>query len=387
VRRAGRVRVVAGVLLAVLGASGGRAQAGQRTLEVRVLSNTRDEMVQSGAVLVRARARPRARVRITARAGPMVVTRSRVVLLRPRARTVRLALTRIGRAVVDACLWHTIGARARRLGSRRHRSASRPYRCNPPPAAAPPQASPPLCPACPALPLPGSPSGVPMPVGDLPGWKQVFTDDFPGTAVDERKWGPYHGQPAGDPGGWWEPSHVEAGGGVARLRSYRDGGRWVSGGMSSARALSQRYGRYDVRFRMDAGYGIGSTILLWPTADHWPPEIDFAESGGRDDVRALMSATLHYGDDDRIVQRQVTGDFTRWHTMGVEWTPGRLVYTLDGAPWATVVHPGVPDEPMELDVQTQAGSEGDVWTPAPDAGTPPEVDMEIDWVVAYAPEG
>ena len=175
-----------------------------------------------------------------------------------------------------------------------------------------------------------------MPTGDLPGWRQVFTDDFPGAGVDKRKWGLYSGQPAGDPGGWWDPSHVEAGGGVARLRTYRDprfGDRWVSGGMSSARGLTQLYGKYDVRFRMDAGYGIASIVLLWPTADHWPPEIDFAENGGRTTVRDRMSATLHYGEDDRIVQETVYGDFTRWHTMGVEWTPGRLVYTLDGRPW------------------------------------------------------
>ena len=157
--------------------------------------------------------------------------------------------------------------------------------------------------------------------------------------------------------------------------------------MSSADGLTQRYGSYDVRFRMDAGYGIASVLLLWPTADHWPPEIDFAENGGASTIRDRMTATLHYGEDDRIIQHQVRGDFTRWHTMGVEWTPGRLVYTLDGAPWATVEHAGVPDEEMELAAQTQAGSEGDVWSPAPNALTPLVVDMEIDWVVAYAMAG
>jgi hypothetical protein len=39
---------------------------------------------------------------------------------------------------------------------------------------------------------------------------------------------------------------------------------------------------------------------------------------------------------------------------------------------------------MELDAQAQAGMEGDEWMPAPDATTPDEVDMELDWVVAYA---
>jgi hypothetical protein len=379
---------IAGALLA---AAGLQAEDAQGRLQLRVLSTSREAMLQSGTVRIRARASPPVRVRVTARLGPTALVRPRVVRLRPRARTVRLRLSRAGREALESCRWRRIRVRARRVGHRQRRSATRWVRCATAPATTPSPS--PLCPGCPALPLPASPSGVPMPAGDLPGWRQVFTDDFRGTAVNARKWGRYHGQPGGDPGGWWEPSHVEAGGGVARLRSYRDpryGNRWVSGGMSSARALTRRYGRYDVRFRMDPGYGISSILLLWPTADHWPPEIDFAENGGRNTVRDRMSATLHYGQngvDDRIVQRQVIGDFSRWHTMGVEWTPGRLVYTLDGTPWATLEHPGVPNEAMELDAQTQAGTEGDFWAPAPNATTPAEVDMEIDWVVAYAPAG
>jgi beta-glucanase (GH16 family) len=225
-----------------------------------------------------------------------------------------------------------------------------------------------------------------MPTGDLPRWRQVFSDDFSGTAVDATKWGLYEGQPAGDPGGWWDPSHVVVNGGIVTLQSYRDprwGGRWVSGGMSSSRGLRQMYGKYEVRFRMDAGYGIASVLLLWPVADHWPPEIDFAENGGMGATRDRMTATLHYGEDDRIIQRTVSADFTEWHTIGVEWTLGELVYTLDGRRWATVADANVPSEPMELDAQAQTA--GDVWNPAPDATTPPQVDMAIDWAVAYAP--
>lgn len=240
--------------------------------------------------------------------------------------------------------------------------------------------------------FPAAPSGVPMPTGDRPGWRRVFSDDFVGTALDEDRWGAYWGQPAGDPGGWWEPSHVEVGGGAAILRTYRDpavGGRWVSGGMSSAPALKQRYGKYEVRFRMDAGYGIFPVLLLFASADRWPPEIDFAEDGGNTRVRDHMNATLHYGvrPNNRQIQRRVFADFTRWHTMGVEWTAGRIAYTLDGEVWATLTGPNVPAERMELDIQTQAGTQGDRWNPAPDDSTPPEVDMQVDWVVAYAPDG
>jgi beta-glucanase (GH16 family) len=176
-------------------------------------------------------------------------------------------------------------------------------------------------------------------------------------------------------------------GGVLHLITYRDrrfGGRWVSGGVSSARALKQRYGKYKVRFRIDSGKGVAAILLLWPVRDGWPPEIDFAENGGETRSRRSMSATLHYSRSDHQVQRTVRADFSRWHVVGVEWSPRRLVYTLDGRRWAKVESPHVPNEPMEMDMQTQAGTCGVKAAPCPTRSTPRRVDMEIDWVVAYS---
>ena len=225
-----------------------------------------------------------------------------------------------------------------------------------------------------------------MPTGDLPGWKNVFSDDFNGSSLNTSAWGPYSGQPGGDPGGLWDPSHVVVHNGVMELQSYQDpahGGRWVSGGVSSARALKQTYGKYLVRFRMDPGFGIAGIMLLWPSNDVWPPEIDFGEDGGG--TRTETTATLHYGPHDAQVARSIKGDFTAWHTMGVEWTPGHLNYTLDGAVWAVLSTSAIPAEPMEMDIQTQSGTCGQVDTPCPDASTPGHVNLQVDWVVAYRP--
>jgi beta-glucanase (GH16 family) len=225
-----------------------------------------------------------------------------------------------------------------------------------------------------------------MLAGDLPGWRQVFADDF-AHGLRRSKWGSYSGQPGGDPGGWWEPSHVVVRNGVLNLETYRDpkfGNRWVSGGVSSSHALKQTYGKYLVRFRVDRGKGVAAVLLLWPAADRWPPEIDFAEDGGATTARDRMSATLHYGADNHQIQRSLSRDFTRWHTVGVEWTPGRLVYTIDGRAWAAVRSRHVPDEPMEMDIQAQAGTCGERHAPCPDSTTPARVNLQVDWVVAYA---
>jgi beta-glucanase (GH16 family) len=233
---------------------------------------------------------------------------------------------------------------------------------------------------------PGTPSGVPMPTGNLPGWHQVFADDFSGSTLDTSKWRLYWGQPGGDPGGWFDPSHVSVANGQLVISGYRDpadGGKWATGGLSSSPGLVQTYGKYLARFRFDAGVGIAHAILLWPADNSWPPEIDFSEDNGSN--RETAYATLHYGAANTQVQRQVAVNLTHWHTLGVEWTPGRLVYTLDGRPWSTLTSSHVPAIPMTLDIQTQAWACGtSTWERCPNATTPSHVNLYVDWAVAYA---
>jgi beta-glucanase (GH16 family) len=217
-------------------------------------------------------------------------------------------------------------------------------------------------------------------------WRLVFYDNFK-QGLNTLWWGAYNGQPGGDPGGWWSPSHVVVNNGVLNLQTYRDpryGRRWVSGGISSGPALKQTYGKYEIRVRMDAGKGVGIAALLWPARNMWPPEIDFAENGGETGIRRTVTATLHWGRVDHQAQRQIRVDFTRWHTLGVEWLPGQLIYTIDGRQWAVLKSSAVPAQPMELDIQTQAGTCGEWWAPCPDRHTPQHVNAQIAWVAAYA---
>ncbi|GAA3390200.1 glycoside hydrolase family 16 protein [Cryptosporangium minutisporangium] len=221
-----------------------------------------------------------------------------------------------------------------------------------------------------------------MPATDLAGWRRVLSDDFTGTELSNR-WLAYDGQPSGDPAGWFDPAHVRVSDGVLTIRgAYQKARRkWVTGGVSTRNSLKQTYGKYEVRFRADRGKGISYALLLWPVDDSWPPEIDFAEDNG--DRRDRLHATLHAIGGSQI-ERSVTGDFTDWHVVGVEWTPGRLAYTVDGRVWATLLDERVPDQPMALALQTQAWYCGHTWQRCPDSSTPAQVNLQVDWVVAYA---
>lgn len=236
----------------------------------------------------------------------------------------------------------------------------------------------------PPAPAPAAADSTDLPVGDLPGWHQVLAEDFSGSSLPSG-WGAYEGHPGGEPDGMWLPSHVTVGSGAMHLNGYQDGGRWVTGGVMNSHAASLQYGKYEMRFRMTKGVGVKYAILLWPHTAEWPigGEIDFAEDGGSG-TRDHTSATMHYGADNSIIQREITGvDFSQWHTVGVEWTPGKLVYTLDGKAWASVDSPNVPTSVMDLAVQTETGTCGERWLGCPDATTPAHVNLDVDWVSVW----
>lgn len=232
-----------------------------------------------------------------------------------------------------------------------------------------------------------------MPTGNISGWRQTLADDFTTNDLQSNWGGGYWGQPGGDPGGWWDPSHDVISGGLLSLRTYQDPAacvlawgctainNYVSGGVKSS--LAQTYGKYEVRFRIDAATGVAPVALLWPATNTWPPEIDFAEDNGAN-PRTTNYATLHYGTNNTQVGNSVKVNMTQWHTLGVAWTKGQLAYTLDGQTWATVRNSKVPSVPMNLAIQTQAWGSTNSWEQPVNATTPAEADMQVDWVVAYA---
>lgn len=244
--------------------------------------------------------------------------------------------------------------------------------------------------ATPAAAQPGStaaPSGVAMPVGNLPGWRQTFADDF--TSPDlAGNWRAYDGPPGGDPLGWFMASHVHSGNGMLTITASKEntpnGVLYATGGVNNSKVFTQTYGRYEIRFRMDKAYGIAYALLLWPSNNTWPPEIDIAEDNAKN--RDMTSATIHYGSNNSMIHRETAGDFTQWHTARVDWSPGKIVYRLDDKIWTTISSSNIPNTPMSIAIQAQAWPCG-TWEGCPNSTTPASADLQIDWVVAYAATG
>lgn len=241
-------------------------------------------------------------------------------------------------------------------------------------------------PACAGQPvvLPSGGAPTALPVGDLPGWRQVFSDDFttavsagefPGSAYSDR-WTVY-------PDGWQDTSRR----GVytpSQVLSVRDGKlikhlQVTEDGPLVAAALpklpQQTYGRYSVRFRADPVRGFKTAWLLWPDSEKWPDdgEIDFPEGSLDGTIDAYAHHANPRGGQDHFC---TTARYDTWHVATTEWLPGKVSFLLDGHLVGTSTKQ-VPDLPMHYVLQTETALRG---------GQDPRGGyVEVDWVSIYAP--
>jgi len=220
----------------------------------------------------------------------------------------------------------------------------------------------------------GEPSGDAPPTSSyLPGYSLSYETTFPGTSLPSG-WAAFQGAAAGDPGSQWSPSNVTVGGGLLQLNATQNNGQWVTGGVSSSRALT--YGAIFVNSRV-TGAGPTQVEMLYPVSG-WPPEVDFDETYGG---TTYSMATDHYGGSANLqIHDTYDVDMTQWHTWGIIWTPSSISYTIDGTVWATVAGSGeVPDQPMTLNIQQQTycGASSPYACPTSNAST------QVDWVAEF----
>lgn len=237
------------------------------------------------------------------------------------------------------------------------------------------------------------------PHGDLPGWRQVFVEDFDrpvalGRFVSDGYYGPRfrrtYPHPWKDTSGHgsYDPDRtVSVADGVLDTYLHTEGGQARVAAVEPTLALTTRgqtYGRYAVRFRADTLPGYKIAWLLWPDSGlRSEGEIDFPEA----DLDARLKAFLHQASHDGSpyslgVQDEYESQVrpTGWHTAVTEWQPGSVQFLLDGEVLGTSTD-RVPARPMHWVLQTETRLSG----PPPDPSVSGHV--QVDWVAAwsYAP--
>lgn len=232
---------------------------------------------------------------------------------------------------------------------------------------------------------PGLPASRPSPgasrgAGSPGGWgTPVLTEGFGGTRLDPRKWTVYHSPRLRE-----NPrtaSAARVAGGRLRLTGGIYHSRDLSGGVATR--LHQRYGRWEVRMRAERGVGYSAVALLWPKRFGDPEfaEINFAEV--IDPTRRNVGLFVHRGPRDAQARRVVPVDFTRWHTVALDWLPHRLTFWLDGRRVWAYRGPLIPQRTsMGLALQNdQVCDRGPGF--CRDRTTPKWVTMDVDWVRVY----
>ncbi|MET3804356.1 hypothetical protein ABIB25_001351 [Nakamurella sp. UYEF19] len=229
-----------------------------------------------------------------------------------------------------------------------------------------------------------APSGQAMPVGNLPGWQQTFTEDFtknvamggfPGTYTG--KWMSYNGFNDSSGHGTYNQKIISAHDGVLDLYLHSENGRPQGAApvplVNNGKWGGQIYGKFTVRFRSDPLAGYGAGWLLWPDSGDWNDgEIDFPEGYLSANMQGFNHMVGNARSNSLIVSPKVS--WGNWHTASIEWKPTGVSFILDGVNLGTDTR-SIPRKALHWILQTATSG------PLPKSTTAGHV--LIDWVTVY----
>jgi beta-glucanase (GH16 family) len=248
------------------------------------------------------------------------------------------------------------------------------------------------------------------------GWVGTFSDEFNSSSVDFTKW---------KPTGYWNdqtlsgngekecyvPSALSVSNGFLNIKADRGytpmaqckgasaDMQFTSGMITTSpcnpwdtyagcstnyKPFSQQYGYFEIRAKFPKQQGMWPAFWLIPADASWPPEIDTVEWLGRTPNTAYM--TYHYLDsaNQHIQDGQTyTGpDFSiDFHSFGVDWSPGLLIFYIDGVERARHSGPDVTTKAMYIIANLAVGG---YWPGDPDSTSVFPAYMQVDYIRAFA---
>ena len=245
----------------------------------------------------------------------------------------------------------------------------------------------------------------------LDGYKLLWSDEFDGKTMDQKKWNYEPHEP-----GWTNNElqeyttstdnvFVRDGKLVLKaIKTTKDGkDYYTSGKVTGQNKTDFQYGKVVVSAKVPEGQGLWPAIWMMPKDEsfygQWPKcgEIDIMESLGNDTTKSY--STIHYGEphaeqQGTIVKEGADSFSAKFHEYSVEWEPGEMRFYTDGElvltvnDWFTAVQ-GEDDKPYPAPfnqpffVQMNLAVGGD-WPGNPDSTTDfSKAEFEIDYVRVY----
>jgi hypothetical protein len=237
-----------------------------------------------------------------------------------------------------------------------------------------------------------SPSGQAVPIGDIPGWHQIFAEDFhtnvpvggfPGSAYGSKFIVYSDGTQdtagfQGAPSRYYPSKVASVSNGSLNLYLHTENGTPMGAAVLPIIPGNHLYGKYTIRFRSDTLPGFRTAWLLWPSNGNWPydGELDFPESGLDEPIHAFMHHSNATSGSDQDIYN-TTASYTSWHTASIEWSPNKANFIFDDKSIGTSTT-RVPNTPMQWILQTEA-----CLPTCPAAST--AGNLQIAWIAAYSP--
>ncbi len=222
-------------------------------------------------------------------------------------------------------------------------------------------------------------------------WQLVFNDEFDGEALDTTRWitclNPDWCQNH-DLLSIYQPANITVKNGTAQLTARREAAgdfAYTSGAIATSETFSLTYGYLEMRAKLPKGQGLWPAFWALSPTRKWPPEIDVVELLGHEPNRVHLHT--HFVDTNAKDNHGNEGTSWRgpnfsagFHTFGLNWQPGLLVWYVDGVERYRNTH--APDAPMYLIANLAVGAESS-WPGAPDAKTIFPATYEIDYIRVY----
>lgn len=159
---------------------------------------------------------------------------------------------------------------------------------------------------------------------------------------------------------------------------------YLSGVLTTHNKFNMKYGYVEMRAKLPRGKGLWPAFWLLHSGDYNKrPEIDVVEMLGENPN--VVYNTYHYFENNNLQSTpsfQVTGaDYSAdFHTYGVQWEPGRIIWYVDGVERNRFDNGNVSYEDMYLLVNLAVGG---WWGGLPDGSTPFPARLSIDYIRAY----
>jgi beta-glucanase (GH16 family)/transcriptional regulator with XRE-family HTH domain len=185
---------------------------------------------------------------------------------------------------------------------------------------------------------------------------------------------------------------------TAEHGTYADGDatrNYTSGRIQTKGLYQSRYGQIEARIKLPAGEGLWPAFWALGADGAWPAsgEIDVMESIGSNPSTIFGSIHGPQAGSPRGYAISATEHAHEsladsFHTYGVDWSPTKIVFTLDGVPYATQTpsdltskQSWVFNKPFYLLLNLAVGG---TWPGSPKASTRFPATMLVDWVRVYS---